>query len=145
MKRDCGDCCACCVYLRINTDQLVKPGCVHCPQLAVSNPIEPNVMQLSSEEPVKCKIYDRRPSVCAEYECLWLQGYGAEDDRPDKSLVLVDTLHRIDNGIECKPLAPNGENDLRVMQTIRRMMHDTGKAAIVTSFYERSIVRVVTE
>lgn len=142
--RTCGDCIVCCVYPSINTDTLVKRGCDHCPNLNLSNPVEVNVMQLSSEEPVKCQIYSDRPDVCKGYTCLWLQGHGEEQDRPDRSLVLIDTTHKIENGIECKPLFPGGEDDPKVQETIKRMMLSTGSAACVSSFYERRFVRVVT-
>lgn len=144
VKRKCGDCVVCCVYPRINTEKLVKKGCEHCPNLNLSNQVEVNTMQLSSEELVKCRIYDDRPDVCRGYTCLWLQGHGEEQDRPDLSFVLCDTTNRIENGIQCKPLAPNGENDPAVQATIARMVKSTGCAGLVTNFYERSIVRVVT-
>ena len=142
--RTCGDCIVCCVYPSINTETLVKRGCEHCPNLHLSDQIKPNTMQLSSEEPVKCGIYRERPDVCEGYKCLWIQGHGNEEDRPDRALVLIDTTHRIENGIECKPLAPGVEETPEVKATIGRMMKSTGCAAIVTDFYERRFVRIVT-
>jgi len=142
--RTCGDCIVCCVYPSINTDNLVKRGCEHCPNLNLSDPVRVNVMQLSSDEPVKCRIYADRPDVCRGYTCLWLQGHGEDKDRPDRAMVLIDTTHKIENGIECKPLFPGGEDDPKVQATIRRMMKSTGSAACVSSFYERRFVRVVT-
>ena len=38
-----------------------------------------------------CDIYARRPGSCADYQCLWLQGHLAEEDRPDLLGVIFTT------------------------------------------------------
>ncbi len=141
--RQCGECVACCVYLKINQPDFKKPGCTHCPHLRLVEPIRENVMQLSSYDGKNCGIYSDRPDVCRDYKCLWLMGHGEERDRPDRSGVLIDTIHKIQNGIEVKPLWETAADEPKGQAAIRRMMESTGCAAIVTSFYERSIVRVV--
>jgi hypothetical protein len=37
-----------------------------------------------------CAIYQTRPTECAEYLCLWRQGWGEEDQRPDKLGAIID-------------------------------------------------------
>jgi hypothetical protein len=48
-----------------------------------------------------CSIYETRPNGCRNYSCLWLEGLGTEDDRPDKLHILAH--------IEGVPLGPDGE------------------------------------
>ena len=67
--RKCGSCTACCHYLGIK-----EIGVTPCPHEKCSS----------------CEIYDKRPKTCRDYNCLWLQGFGDEVDRPDKSGVLID-------------------------------------------------------
>jgi len=134
--RDCGECIACCVYPRIT--ELNKPGLTHCSHVTLLAPVKDGEMQLSSGCE-NCTIYENRPKTCRDYTCLWLAGYGRKSDRPDKSLMLIDNPNRVENAIECKPLSPevNGE------KVIRRFSRATGKVALVTSFKETRLVRVV--
>ncbi len=39
-----------------------------------------------------CGIYETRPQSCRQFECLWLQGFGSESERPDRSRVMIATL-----------------------------------------------------
>jgi hypothetical protein len=39
-----------------------------------------------------CEIHDDRPRECRSFRCSWLRGYGAEQDRPDLSKVVIDTV-----------------------------------------------------
>jgi hypothetical protein len=75
----CGSCTACCRVFAI--PQLSKPAgnwCHHC------------------DIGVGCKIYERRPTTCQEFECLWLQARSRDDIRdhlpeelrPDRSKVV---------------------------------------------------------
>lgn len=70
--RTCGECSACCVRLRI--DELNKDQEVRCRYLASGG---------------GCSIYEKRPSSCRAFLCGWLLGWGDEEDRPDKSGVLL--------------------------------------------------------
>jgi hypothetical protein len=40
---------------------------------------------------VGCQIQGRpeRPQSCADFDCLWVQGYGTEEMRPDRSKVVM--------------------------------------------------------
>lgn len=71
MTRECGGCTACCTLTFVQ--ELNKPEgvtCEHC-----SN---------------GCLIYSGRPSACSEYKCSWLKGDMPDDQRPDKSGVMVE-------------------------------------------------------
>ena len=70
--RQCGGCSACCVFPGIKA--LNKPVGVPCQYLGDGF----------------CTIYhQQRPDVCGEFRCLWIQGYGIPDSRPDRCGVLL--------------------------------------------------------
>jgi len=87
--RTCGGCTACCTVVAV--EELGKPyhcGCVH-------------------QGTQRCWIYDHRPESCRLYECLWLAGMGAAEDRPDQSHLLWGV--RVDQGeiyLDCHELRP---------------------------------------
>ena len=79
--RTCGDCRLCCKLLAVGKDErpddFKKPQgkwCEHCFDGG-------------------CRIYATRPEDCKTYECTWLRGVFDEDDRPDKSRVVVSLEH----------------------------------------------------
>lgn len=67
----CGDCHACCTALEI--PELSKPQNQPCQHLCGN----------------RCSIYQERPLVCGQWECLWLQQEEDERFRPDNSNVLT--------------------------------------------------------
>jgi hypothetical protein len=72
MKRECGECIACCVWPKII--ELNKPHFALCQYLKNKIGCTKN-----------CKIHDnRRPKACIDYNCEWLKGHGRKEDRPDK-------------------------------------------------------------
>lgn len=143
-KRSCGDCIVCCVYLKIDQPELQKPALSHCKHLCLKNPVKKNELQYSTDgQTENCRIYENRPTVCKGYSCLWVQGHGDEEDRPDKSGILIDTLHSIENAIECKPIGPGFEDRPEAVAAIERISRSTNKVALVASFYERKFSRVV--
>lgn len=77
MRRECGGCTACCYVIAV--EQLDKPFRCDCPHAADG-----------------CALWSGpggpggQPDVCASYRCAWAMGFGSEEDRPDKSGVLVD-------------------------------------------------------
>lgn len=81
--RECGDCSVCCILPEIG--ELAKPPRVAC--LHLSNG--------------KCSCYDKRPSACRAFNCLWLRGALSSPDvswRPDLSGVLLDAYLSIPTG-----------------------------------------------
>ncbi len=79
--RTCGNCTACCRPLPIL--ELQKSIGVWCTQC---------------DQGVGCRIYDSRPRSCRDFSCQWLKGIGKEDDRPDKTRVILDFV-QTDNGL----------------------------------------------
>lgn len=78
--RQCGECTACCVLPRISPEEddgfpEGKPGYHPCSHLCASG----------------CGIYDNRPKLCRNYQCLWRYGIlgGDERRRPDKLGVML--------------------------------------------------------
>jgi len=39
-----------------------------------------------------CRIYQKHPKGCVQFECQWLKGHGEESDRPDRTGIVVDCL-----------------------------------------------------
>lgn len=73
--RECGDCTACCVNLRIHSAALKKPANFPCVHLAGSG---------------GCGIYASRPTACRSFHCGWRMLGGLGDAwRPDRSKVMI--------------------------------------------------------
>ena len=138
--RDCGECIACCVYLKIPA--LDKPKLTHCQHLNLVEEVKENTMQLSAQACGSCGIYEDRPQVCKTYACAWLLGGGRESDRPDRSKMLIDTLHQIENAVECKPLYDGAQDTKKGKGAIRRIARDGKCTSIVLDFLETKILRV---
>ena len=78
--RSCGGCTECCFTHMIRTDTgLFKDmftDCMHC------------------TSGVGCMVYDSgRPDGCKTMSCAWLRGVGADNDRPDKTNVVLSETH----------------------------------------------------
>lgn len=140
--RECGDCIVCCVYLKI--PELDKRGFEHCRHLSLDHdPVENELQFTGISDCGNCEIHKTKPSVCKNYSCLWLQGHGLEKDRPDKSFILADTLHNIENAIEIKQVKDGIANTKQGKATIERLARSTNQIALVATFYERSLIRAV--
>jgi hypothetical protein len=138
--RGCGDCVVCCVYLKIPA--LNKGGFEHCRHLKLDHPPRSDELQLTGNaKGGNCSINSSKPQVCHDYKCLWLLGHGEEQDRPDRSKILADTLHNIDGGFEVKQLTEGAADEH--MDTILRLVESTGKAALIATMYERRMARVI--
>jgi len=73
MFRDCGDCTACCTYLKGSSYGYEFGGGKSCKFLCESG----------------CDIYKIRPNVCMNYQCAWSQELLPEEMRPDKCGVIA--------------------------------------------------------
>jgi len=72
-------CARCCIDLTIDQPDIKKPAGVPCPKLVDDG-----------HGGHLCSIYDKgRPRVCRDYRCGWVKGVLDEEDRPDKSGVIV--------------------------------------------------------
>jgi hypothetical protein len=144
--RSCGDCIACCVYFEIKDKKLDKPLMKHCPYLTLPGAVVGGMAYYTGKHcDGNCKLHGTalKPDTCVKYECLWLQGYGGEEDRPDKSVIIFDENSDIENAIEAKPLANNIENTEAGAELIEKMSRETGKPVIVLDFYKRKVHRIV--
>jgi hypothetical protein len=83
----CGTCTACCrVYAVPELNKPAGPWCQHC---IVGK---------------GCAIYEKRPQLCVDYQCLWLQSQGRADPRerlgdelrPDRCKVVFSPIARGD-------------------------------------------------
>ncbi len=71
--RNCGDCSACCTYLRVESEEFQKPAGVTCQHCTAGG----------------CDIYATRFPVCRVWHCLWKHIPSLpEEARPDRSGVL---------------------------------------------------------
>jgi len=71
--RDCGECSACCIALRIEEDKFEKHADEPCPHLCNG-----------------CSIYATRPNVCRTWYCGWRYMEGLDELwRPDLSKILL--------------------------------------------------------
>ena len=72
-----------------------------------------------------------------------MQGFGLEEDRPDKSLILADTMNQIQGAIECRQLAPDVINTPEGLATVTRVAREMNRCAMVPKFYEKTWDRIV--
>lgn len=126
--RECGTCQACCTYLPVSA--IGKPALTPCPNLGEC-------------DGGNCTIYDTRPEACSGYSCMWLYGYGAEEDRPDRCGVLIDNLLPIANAIQAKPIRAGAGSSDAGNAAIYRMSRQRNQPALVAEFPETRMVRVV--
>lgn len=73
LGRSCGGCTACCKTHAVPViDKPAGSWCTAC---------------------IKgkgCGIYEYRPQPCQTYKCAWLEGVGSDEERPDRSKIIVD-------------------------------------------------------
>lgn len=101
--RSCGDCCRCCIDMRIGD----KAAGVPCPQIAC----------VETEDGVRrCGCYADRPEACSKYECLW-RLVGVEvllgHDRPNVLGVIFSARLASELG-----LPPHGTGDWLVIAAL---------------------------
>ena len=137
--RECGECIVCCVYPKI--PELDKDGMRHCVHAMADEPEIPGERVCYTGK--GCDSYNGRPEVCRAYTCEWKRGRGSDADRPDRCGVLIDRNKGIGNAVECKPLWPNAANEDAGAAAIKRIAQDADMAALVLSFYESRLMRVV--
>lgn len=71
-SRRCGECSACCTTHAV--PEILKPEMQACKNLASNG---------------GCGIYGIHPWACRHFRCLWLEGFGEDDERPDKSGIVL--------------------------------------------------------
>ncbi len=160
-NRTCGNCVACCVYPLVNQEGVKKEALTPCTKLVdweslipptVTTPGKLKDMPLFESEHYRldgrknCTIYKDRPGCCSNYYCAWVKGYGAENDRPDKSGILFDTIStsgHIENSIIAKPLWLGADEEDVGIEAINHMSKDLDVPVLVVQFSEFRLLRVV--
>lgn len=132
--RTCGQCVACCTYLRVA--EIQKEGLTRCPHLLPGGDL------FTGPGEHNCTIPLDRPETCKGYRCTWLDGHGHENDRPDRSGVLIDRTKRIGGAVECKPLRQEATDTDQGKLAISRVCNDAGMVGLVLSWCEQRLVRV---
>jgi hypothetical protein len=97
--KSCGACIMCCTALEI--PELEKPAGPACPNCILSG---------------GCKIYASRPSVCREFECLWLTTRELPGNmRPDRiGTILMEDDETGEYRAVCAPEHPQAWRNPRV-------------------------------
>lgn len=85
--RTCGSCTLCCKLLAVGApgEDFAKPQGVWCEHVCADKR--------------GCSIYATRPKSCAHFDCVWLRGCFQEEDRPDRSRVVVSLEQSIGDKI----------------------------------------------
>ena len=112
MTNHCGTCTACCRVFDI--PELKKPAGTWCQHCAIGK---------------GCKVYDDRPQMCREFECLWLMSQKRPDPRehmkpgmrPDKCKVVFSPS--TDPSIMAGTVMP-GANDPMKHQGVRNAVEN---------------------
>lgn len=119
MSRACGDCRACCTTHGV-PQKINKPAFTSCVHECATG----------------CAIYPKRPGPCRAFRCLWLDGLLDDEDRPDRSgLVLTEGKSLPLGGgpllvaHALKPGAHETESGKRVVEKV----HKRGRSLIVVS------------
>ena len=120
MSRKCGACDVCCTVLEIV--ELKKPKSEPCP----------NMTGCGTK---RCGIYSSRPSECETWKCLWLEGHGSSDARPDRSGLMFMTsessfgsailVHVLKSGADKKPVG------VKAMDKMRRLANANQRNLLV--------------
>lgn len=76
-----------------------------------------------------CKIYERRPSTCRDYACLWLTDGLQEGLRPDKCKIIFEPFTDSIYLALCDPSRPDAWKSPIVLKTIAEIANN-GKAVI---------------
>ena len=130
LGRSCGACTVCCTYFAIPA--LNKPALTPCS----------NLKDKICNDGMNCTIYADRPSACS-YNCMWIYGYGAEEDRPDISGVVIDNAIPIDNALRAIPLSDGAQDTPKGRLAVDRISRDRKQPILVCSYPERYPMRFV--
>lgn len=138
-NRLCESCMACCTYFKITP--MKKGPLEHC--LHADIKLHSKLSFTGNSSCGNCGIYKTRPQVCRDYKCAWLLGYGDNEDRPDKSGMIIDTILKIENCFQAKPLWDNAHNSTKGKDAIKHISRDSGKPIAVAGFQETHMIRIV--
>lgn len=124
LGRECGECTACCVHFAIA--EVNKPMQEPCPKL--KDDLNGTHGCHGKEN---CTIHDTRPERCKEYICAWLYGYGEEEDRPDKSGIMIDNIEWVPGSIIAKQMWRSARCTKEGKAALNNISEDMDKPVIV--------------
>lgn len=109
-RRQCGPCTACCFTFAVTLDDGPKPACEVCKHLSTRG----------------CGIYQKRPTECRKFECLWRSGFFNEEMRPDlvNAIFTIRYMHADGWRIFRQVPAYEGEQMAKVSQLIQWLIDD---------------------
>lgn len=126
MTRICGSCTLCCKLMEIS--EIEKPVGEWCGFCSVGNGC-------------RIKYHAERPKSCGEFNCLWLQGIGTEDMRPDRSKVVMSATRNGESLVlHVDPSRPEAYKAPGFYQAINRLA-DSGRPVFVTIGDKRKMIR----
>lgn len=131
--RECGECTVCCTYLKISA--LHKDGLTPCSFIAAP--------ASDGYTGAGCSVYEDKPHVCNGYRCAWLEGHGDEEDRPDKSGMLIDNVLFIENTLQCKPIRKGAQDTPEGLIAVERLTRSAQRVGLVCGFPETHMIRAV--
>ncbi len=118
--RECGSCTLCCKLLHI--PEFDAPAGIWCSQC---NPKK------------GCNIYGNHPKQCKEFQCLWTLGVDKEENRPDKSkMVMKFVLAKQDKILQLQIYCDKGYPHVWRTPFIQKMIdHHTEKGGRTIIIY----------
>lgn len=117
--RTCGECTACCVALAVQ--ELDKPRYRPCLNL----------------DDRGCGNYVHRPGSCRDYQCLWLQGFLDENDRPDKLGVIFT--------VTSDPTRPEEGNLPMLVECVKGTLDQPRVRTAIVQFIRQKPLVIMTE
>ncbi len=119
--RECGKCAVCCVITEISENNFYK--CANCPCKYLNN------------EGYGCSVFGQKqkPNRCTEYECAWLRGFGENNDRPDKSNIML-FINNFNGGIW-----------IFAIETLKNAYKTSGKSIIIDIVKKMNLPVIVSD
>lgn len=74
---------------------------------------------------------------------MWLYGNGEENDRPDKSGVMVDNAIPVHGALRAIPVRKGAADSAEGMAAITNISRDRDQPVLVCAFPETRLVRIV--
>jgi|SRR6056300_780454 len=126
--RNCGECNVCCVVpeMTVADHGFSKKSFVRCPKLS----------GIISDK--QCTIYKDRPTKCSQFTCLWIKGFGNENDRPDKNNLLL-FKNRINNGNWIFAIETKEDSILKNKEILIEVSKKSDTAIIIQKFNSKKI------
>lgn len=129
-SRPCGTCNMCCLVFAVESHHITKPNDKWCPACTIG-----------SER--GCGVYGTpdRPEECGAFYCLWTQGIGPADGRPDRvKAVMKPTPDGKSLQIHPHPMMPDAWRNTWVADVVRKAQR-AGITVFVITGEKRLMIR----